>query len=437
MYPLNFQPVSGESLNMPSIDGLLQSAQGKSNTVPVETSFSSYMERAQAAESTDGNTQTQVNSLDSEQVPPEVVVVTEVSETDDIFTGENVTVEQDVSFMAFENQMARITDMPELEPFDMEVSFEDDGTMYTGVQIQFTAQEENDFDAEIDRFLGFSDEDAEPVAAENLVAAITMPAPEAVHQNPVILNEKTVETDEVNAIDAGKKTVKGKKSGTVMESISVVDERTVEVPDAQGSGKTVTMTAFDGKNSAEMSLNLGQQAEQQYFQDNQTGAYTGSIEAGLTKTDFTSMISEEIKNNAGEFVKTGSIVLKNDNKGSINLILHPEQLGNVKIRLELSDNQITGKIVVASKEAYDAFKQSMNELKQAFVASGFDTNGFDLTWTGSQGSSQQGNPENQDRIYENLNAALAQRSSDSYLDNMPDDSIEGAGSSTTYINLVA
>lgn len=431
MIPLNFQPGTGENLNLLSVDSTLQLAQGKSNAQPVETSFSSLLEQAAEADSTDGNNQTQ--EITQPENPTEVVVEQ---------SAEPVTAEvTDESLVAFENQMARIAELPALEPFSMEISFDEEGELYSGVQIAFTTPEENDFDAEIDRLLGFSEEKEEPVAEtdifpvmqENQTAAIVLPSQPVLQQNSNTPQKTELNEERVSALQTEKKSVKAKKSGTVMDAISVVDERTPELADET---KTVTMTSFDGKDSAEMSLNLGQKAAEQFAQDNQTGAYTGNIEAGLTRTDFASMVSDEIKSNAGEFVKTGSIVLQNNNKGSINLILQPEQLGNVKIHLELSDNQITGKIVVATKEAYDAFKQSMNDLKQAFIASGFDTNGFDLTWAGSQGSSQQGNPENQDRIYENLNAAVARHSSDRYLDNMPDDLGEGVGS-TTYINLVA
>ncbi|MCQ2981491.1 MAG: flagellar hook-length control protein FliK [Treponemataceae bacterium] len=440
MYPLNFQPVQGDSLNLLSVDSGLQLAQGKSNAVPVETSFSSYMERAAQAESTDGNTQTQTISQTAE--PVEAEAATEVSEA--AATEELVPV-TDESLMAFENQLARMTGVAELEPFSLEVSFDDEGQLYSGVQIAFAAQSETDFDAAVDRFLGFTEDLEEPettensdlVMQENLAAVITVPSQPVFQQDLNTHTEIKTESDELSSLETGKKVVKGKKTSTIMDSISVVDERTADIADTADAGKTVTMTSFDGKHSAEMSLNLAQNAEQQYFQDNQTGAYTGTIEAGLTSNDFATMISDEISNNADEFVKAGSIVLKNDNKGSINLILHPEELGNVKIHLELSDNQITGKIVVASKEAYDAFKQSMNDLKQAFVASGFDTNGFDLTWTGSQGSNQQGYPENQDRVYENLNAAIARHTADSYMDNMPMADMDDSAGSTTYINLVA
>ena len=69
------------------------------------------------------------------------------------------------------------------------------------------------------------------------------------------------------------------------------------------------------------------------------------------------------------------------------MVLHPEELGNVKIKLELSDKLITGKIIVSSEEAYSAFKNNIESLRQAFLSSGFENAGFELAWNGS-GESQ-------------------------------------------------
>ncbi len=105
--------------------------------------------------------------------------------------------------------------------------------------------------------------------------------------------------------------------------------------------------------------------------------------AGADGSTFQSQLAAAVQENAPEFVKAGNIVLKDNNKGSINLILHPESLGNVKVHLSLSDKLITGTINVQSREAYEAFKESINSIKEAFAQSGFETGGFDLNFTDS------------------------------------------------------
>lgn len=187
--------------------------------------------------------------------------------------------------------------------------------------------------------------------------------------------------------------------------ISVIDERTV-TSEGKEQGNFVTSITQTGDNSAQMSMNLAPNAQQNI-------QFDGIVNQGATqKTDFSSMLSSEIQNNAYEFVKAGSMVLKDNKSGTINLILHPDELGSVKIQLELSDKLIAGKIVVATKEAYEAFNSSMNSLKEAFNASGFESSNFDLSWSGKESSSNQDETKNSYGFYYEKN--LTEVVEDSY-----------------------
>ena len=181
--------------------------------------------------------------------------------------------------------------------------------------------------------------------------------------------------------------------------ISVIDMRTEQVAEQianpedsavtkEGAKKSdfVKTVEYDSNGNATISLSL--KGENQ------------AIDNGVVQTsnqDFSSMLSREIASSANDLVKTGSIILKDNNAGTINLILNPEELGSVKIKLEISDNQITGKILVASKEAYDAFNQNLNLLKNAFIDSGFSAGGFDLAFTGSNQQGDVGQNVNQNQ----------------------------------------
>lgn len=219
--------------------------------------------------------------------------------------------------------------------------------------------------------------------------------------------------------------INSKKKDTSV--IDVIDQRTVVSTEAKQTGDFVKSVSFDGNGNAEMSLSLSDGAMQQQLVSN-----SSNVDGTGLKSDFGAMLSNEIQTNAAEFVKTGSIILQDNNKGQINLILRPEELGNVKIQLELSDNQISAKIVVASKEAYDAFKQNMDALKNAFTQGGFDTNGFDLTWTGSGSSGH----ESHDQNFNNEKNSLVNVQGAQYSDKLEDADVD-VYSQITNVNLVA
>ena len=96
---------------------------------------------------------------------------------------------------------------------------------------------------------------------------------------------------------------------------------------------------------------------------------------GLSSTrDFQSLLAQQLQDNwNGEIVKSAHIVLKDGDSGTIRLRLKPESLGNVKIELNLSDNNISGKIIVQSDAAKHAFEKNMVELSDAFRQGGFDS----------------------------------------------------------------
>nr|WP_180486711.1 flagellar hook-length control protein FliK [Treponema socranskii] len=103
--------------------------------------------------------------------------------------------------------------------------------------------------------------------------------------------------------------------------------------------------------------------------------------AQAASSNFQTMLINQIRQNASDFVKAGSIVLRDNNAGTINLVLRPESLGNVKISLQLSDKVVSGQITVHSEEAYNAFKESADALKTAFAQSGFEAGGFTVAYS--------------------------------------------------------
>lgn len=233
-------------------------------------------------------------------------------------------------------------------------------------------------------------------------------------ENPEMFLEDSEKEDLTKEFDFNVKSQSKKTKKTLSDVIDVKDLRTDE-KNLQGSKNIKSDSLHQVKNSSngenQITMELSSQAQKNILSENsQTSSAQGST--------FQAMLSNQIQNNAADFVKAGSIVLKDNNKGSINLILHPESLGNVKINLELNDKMISGKIIVATKEAYEAFRENLNVLKQAFNQSGFDTSNFDVSFAGSQqsGNFAQGSGSHQDteRSNKTYGELVVENSSDGF-----------------------
>ena len=101
---------------------------------------------------------------------------------------------------------------------------------------------------------------------------------------------------------------------------------------------------------------------------------------------FASLVAQQVQDMAPDFVQAGRIVLQDNNAGVIRLQMQPAHLGNVRINLELAGGKkIVGKIIAGSKEAYEAFKESIEQLAKAFEEGGFASAQFDVSWSGEGG----------------------------------------------------
>ncbi len=203
-------------------------------------------------------------------------------------------------------------------------------------------------------------------------------------QGEKIAEQPAVAEGAIAEIQGEVKTLKLETGTSLDQKIEVQDLRTAAengVTETSLKDGNFVTTVSQGEGSADITMQLAQ--------GNGASGTTSPVAPGAKEVNFGAMLSNQLQNNATELVRTGSIILRDGNVGTINLILHPEELGNVKISLELNDKMVSAQIRVASEEAFQAFKESIASLKQAFADSGFDTGSFDLSWAGN-GQQQQG-----------------------------------------------
>jgi len=186
-------------------------------------------------------------------------------------------------------------------------------------------------------------------------------------------NQRTVLQNENSRLD------EFRRSRRDRVSFEVRDLRTVNSGASNPNGAEMRTVSFADNTAGRISA----QPVQEVLMDLRLPAQgsqaqtSWEVKAG---TAMENMIARELHQNFnGDIVRHASMVLKNGGEGIIRITLHPETLGNVKIHLEMTENKITGRIVVQSEEALNAFRKELTALEQAFKDSGYADASLELS----------------------------------------------------------
>lgn len=216
--------------------------------------------------------------------------------------------------------------------------------------------------------------------------------------------------------------------------ITVQDERTENLAEkskfATSTEKGTTEVKITGENSATITMNMADSSNSDV--NNQTTASSAS--------NYQSMFNNQLISSTPDFVQAGKIILKNNNQGTINLVLHPDDLGNVKIHLSLDGKTVSAQISVATKEAMEVFKDNSETLREAFIKQGFENATFNVSYENSgnsfdQNSDFNGQYDDRERYAKRAYGDISIQE-DSGFDNFPD--LENFSNTGNYsVNIVA
>ena len=86
-----------------------------------------------------------------------------------------------------------------------------------------------------------------------------------------------------------------------------------------------------------------------------------------------------------DIVRSARLIIRNQDSGEIRLHLKPEQLGSVRISLQMQDGHIAGRIIVDNQTVREAFEQNLASLQRAFQDSGLEASGVEVSVADSGG----------------------------------------------------
>jgi flagellar hook-length control protein FliK len=140
----------------------------------------------------------------------------------------------------------------------------------------------------------------------------------------------------------------------------------------------ITGNSENGGNTLKVNAHEGTRDNVLYFslKDGESGRESAPDPGTVTRgqAGFDQHMMEKLKNSLqSEIVKHTKLILKENGNGEIRIVLKPESLGNIRMRVHLQNNHIDGRIFVENNNIKEIVDQAMNNLNAAFKQEGFDS----------------------------------------------------------------
>jgi len=162
--------------------------------------------------------------------------------------------------------------------------------------------------------------------------------------------------------------------------VVVVDLRkraeAAKIDDAAGAARNAQAVSIEKEPSASFSQKLGAVRDGRLDVPQKSGPALGSGNQTAL---------ERLREMAGSELLRATTIVLNDGGGEIRLVLKPESLGSVRIRMNLVDNSIEGRIIVDNSAVKQVFDANIDALKRALTAEGFQTGSLQVSVGGQNG----------------------------------------------------
>lgn len=158
-------------------------------------------------------------------------------------------------------------------------------------------------------------------------------------------------------------------------------------PAAAKPSATATATAAPGPREADSPSVLGLRAGAEGTPAERAQGARTTLDTSLAAGRFGEILRDEV-------VRQASLLVRGGGEGEIRLVLKPESMGEVRIRMKVTEDTLSGRILVSSAEAREIFREAIPGLEAALRAQGFQTASLDVAV--SDGGRRQ--PKAQERV---------------------------------------